>query len=462
MLKHIPDGNKLLYTLYKQLENISEDNIDSIANYVVNDVFLVNFFLFHSERYFSHRYEKIELFKELMLKISILGFDNEQFREAWKDVLYCPDYYKNISFKYYYSEVDYINICLIAIDIYFKKRVDIQFSEPLKDIKKIIKKDNVDQLLDYVMKNGTKLSYTGFIKKEFVYIDIFNTILSYNAIKCFKWYLLSGFDYEIKYKLISKITNNYEIFRILEQEIILKKHSETELNEFYKGIIRSCIDEDINYDLLEYCLKNHELKMFGLCQANSSENEKLFRMILDKCEKITTPHLLYFLSICLHSNKFDLDNTQKAYLYNNLELIPNKNKTVSNDNESISFEELTKYIHPSIEVVKECFRCSISYNVLKHFINVFGFETIKKECKNEFIEIVKNDFEHIFYNKKLYNLLVELLKGEQIDIKSIRMTNEWVVLNSFKKYNKDSFKDYVKETIKEHNEKIINEFISKL
>ena len=527
---------------------------------------------------------------------------SEGFFEGWNGFLEYAVPFKPISFFSFGWKFDYMRASAIAIELYFKSRITPTNFISVRDLKHICKKDDPDALSSFIIKNGTYLRLAGFVRKEFIYAEILDVILLYDAVKCFKWYLLSklyldvNFNYLVRpsWKSIRKElkrssekssegsetektsgkteksseeteqsfksdsenetekssegseqirqkdsenetekssgsfeeTWDYEIFRILEQEAIKGSESiiDSPINrigemKFYEMTIRACITEDTNYDLFMFCLNkfDHEFKMHVLEFSDRQENSKAFQIILDASEKITISSIYEFIPLALKSGKFDLNDRQKADIYDHLklskfqsfietfptELSDHLQKISANQSvlvksqgpiESISktfqgisrnhsedfkrelqrrFEKLTKgekfeiilritteKLKPTIETFRDSLKRQIKFEVFNHFVEVFGFETVQKDLKDDLILFAKNAVTQFVLDNQYRHLVTELLKGEKIEIDLSRVSEvDWFFEEAFENVLKDGkTSQFFKETVEKINRKIFEDF----
>ena len=120
----------------------------------------------------------------------------------------------------------------------------------------------------------------------------------------------------------------------------------------------------------------------------------------------------------------------------------------------------TEKLKPTIETFRDSLKKQIKFEVFNHFVEVFGFETVQKDLKDDLILFAKNAATQFVLDNQYRHLITELLKGEKIEIDLSRVSEvDWFFEEAFENVLKDGkTTQFFKETVEKINRKIFEDY----
>ena len=494
----------IIDVFYKGLDRISSENILQLSKHIIDNELFWELCPSRFIKYILYRYDKIKLYKELLINIYELLKKDKTKKNILNDYIEIIGLYHKNKYNLKILDDSFENCVKKYLEPTKKETNDIDLNIFIEDDPIRLMDEKQSKTYSGLLNNihsDTNNSDTNHSNTRYVYnYTLLDLSIYFNSLKCFKYLILSDehkpFSYNYKpfsynYKPFSYrnlcSSNNFEYFRILEQNQLID----------YKKIIRECIRYRMNYELLLYCLNkaslndlfenslnnskefkykiNNEIKNISLleyCLLFSVEYsnfqcldyilektalERPLRFIgiiefdtafTDECEKIID-YDLHFIEYLLKSKRVLFDNNQLvAILYSK-----------QFDYKEFDYKDIIPLINLSKELVCQIFDKIHSliddecyYNKLHHIelieyvINIIGIDIIRKDYDymnifiSEFILIEYIKNENIRKDIQLKNLFISIFKNN-VKNDSFNLIND--VLNNIE-HNVISTKEIMK------------------
>lgn len=262
-----------------------------------------------------------------------------------------------------------------------------------KDLKEIILKDNVCDLISYVVNHK-------------IYDNDIKYMILFNAVECLKYY----FNQHKEIKSLRKELNEYDYLVINKKRDMFSFLEKTHKID-YNEVLKSCVRLRINNELFRKCFEKINDFEFLIEECGKSHNNECLKFLLEKITEFSISKIIYMKNdqidyiINLHKFHFDDNDVVKIYFV-----------------KDIDYENISKIFKPNISQFKILLKTDFSkhlfvYEIINYFITTISLENIQKECKKEIID-------SLIYNFIVIDNEHETIRNSFITLLSNQITEE--------------------------------------